>query len=84
MLTNALAVMLTFHGRPITPHLFWVHVCLNIPNFFLFFFYFILCISTYDFPKYDFGTLTSDSWFKISKMNRQRSLQPDQNLSISH
>ena len=26
-------VMFTFHGRLITPHLFWVPVCLNIPDF---------------------------------------------------
>ena len=26
-------VLLIFHGLPITPNLFWVHFCLNIPNF---------------------------------------------------
>ena len=51
-------VMLNFHGCLITPYLFWVHVCLSEH------FLFCLCIyRRYDFLKYDFGMLISDSYF---------------------
>ena len=40
-------------------YLFWVHVCLNILNL-------VFLYINYDFPKYDFGMLTSDSFFNLS------------------
>ena len=46
--------MLTFHGRLITSHLFWDHVCLS--EFYLF----CLCVCELDdYPEYEFGILTS-------------------------
>ena len=46
-------VMLTFHGRLITPiHFGSMSVCLNILN---------LCVYPFDFLKYDFGMLNSGS-----------------------
>ena len=32
-LKHAYQVMFTFHGRLITPHIFWARICMNIPNF---------------------------------------------------
>ena len=53
---QAYQVMLTFHGRLFTPQFFgFMSVCLNIPNF-------VFVYMDYDFPKYDLGMLTSDSF----------------------
>ena len=49
-------------------YLFWVHVCRNILNL-------VFLYINYDFPKYDFGMLTSDSFFNLSPHYENTPLQ---------